>query len=432
MPEHSVYAGTKGAIIAQTRTLGVELAHKGIRVNAIAPGWVTVDNYFRAIPGFSEEGAREAAKNSVPVARAGTPLDIARLAAFLCCGRRGVHHRADDHRRWRHHGVDVTDFRFPKRIGKSLRDRVRTWNLIAWWALAGRISMEALWGVLVVAAGGLIMGSGAWPFKLMKKFQFEHWWFVGMLVGLVIMPWTITLVGCPHALQSLRNVPLTAILLGNLFAVGWGIANVLCGLCYVRIGVALTGAILAGLGVSVGAITPMIFKGSGLFQNAPDLTSQCRVDRLPGSRPDAGRRGVRLAGRLRPRPRIEEAQRQIGWIPGRSDHDGGRRHSVFLHGLRVCLQPGSDRCQSQCGRTGHDDFHPGGRAQGAVGQVCRGGRWDRSLGAIWGKSPWAGPVPGKLVNDSRSTSGTCSGNPMLASWCRPEVFPQRSACSRSD
>lgn len=83
-PEHSVYAGTKGAIIAQTRTLGVELAHKGIRVNAIAPGWVTVDNYFKAIPGFTEEGAREAAKNAVPVGRAGTPLDIARLAVFLC------------------------------------------------------------------------------------------------------------------------------------------------------------------------------------------------------------------------------------------------------------------------------------------------------------------------------------------------------------
>ena len=133
--------------------------------------------------------------------------------------------------------------------------------------------MQALWGVLVVAAGGLIMGSGVWPFKLMRKYQFEHWWFVGMLVGLVVMPWTITLAGCPHALQSLANVPLAAILLGNLFAVGWGIANVLCGLCYVRIGVALTGAILAGLGVSVGAITPMIFKGSGLFKNAPDLTS---------------------------------------------------------------------------------------------------------------------------------------------------------------
>ncbi len=83
-PEHSVYAGTKGAIIAQTRTLGVELAHKGIRLNAIAPGWVTVENYYRAIPGFNEEEARESAKNAVPVGRAGTPLDIARLAVFLC------------------------------------------------------------------------------------------------------------------------------------------------------------------------------------------------------------------------------------------------------------------------------------------------------------------------------------------------------------
>lgn len=83
-PEHSVYAGTKGAIIAQTRTLGIELAHKGIRLNAIAPGWVTVENYYKAIPGFSEEGALESAKNSVPLGRPGKPSDIARLAVFLC------------------------------------------------------------------------------------------------------------------------------------------------------------------------------------------------------------------------------------------------------------------------------------------------------------------------------------------------------------
>lgn len=83
-PEHSVYAGTKGAIIAMTRTLAVELAYKGIRVNAIAPGWVTVENYYKAIPGYNDAAARESAKNSVPVARPGTPLDIARLAVYLC------------------------------------------------------------------------------------------------------------------------------------------------------------------------------------------------------------------------------------------------------------------------------------------------------------------------------------------------------------
>jgi NAD(P)-dependent dehydrogenase (short-subunit alcohol dehydrogenase family) len=83
-PEHSVYAGTKGAIIAYTRTLAVELAHKGIRVNAIAPGWVTVDNHFKAIPGYNEAAANEAAKTAVPLGRPGRPLDIAHLAVFLC------------------------------------------------------------------------------------------------------------------------------------------------------------------------------------------------------------------------------------------------------------------------------------------------------------------------------------------------------------
>ncbi len=88
-PEHSVYAGTKGAIIAYTRSLSVELGHRGVRVNAIAPGWVNVENYFKVLPGFSLEQAREDAKTKVPIARPGDPLDIAKLAAFLCSDESG-------------------------------------------------------------------------------------------------------------------------------------------------------------------------------------------------------------------------------------------------------------------------------------------------------------------------------------------------------
>jgi NAD(P)-dependent dehydrogenase (short-subunit alcohol dehydrogenase family) len=79
MPEHSVYAGTKGAIVAQTREMAIELAMKGIRVNAIAPGAVPVENQYKAVPDLDPE----AMGRLIPVGFAGTPLDIARAAIFL-------------------------------------------------------------------------------------------------------------------------------------------------------------------------------------------------------------------------------------------------------------------------------------------------------------------------------------------------------------
>ncbi len=83
-PEHSVYAGTKGAIVAYTRALAMELGYRNIRVNAIAPGWVTVDNYFTVLPGFDLEQAKKDAAEKVPRGRYGLPIDIAKLAVFLC------------------------------------------------------------------------------------------------------------------------------------------------------------------------------------------------------------------------------------------------------------------------------------------------------------------------------------------------------------
>ena len=133
--------------------------------------------------------------------------------------------------------------------------------------------MATLLGALTVVLGGLLQGSGIWPMKMMKKFEFEHWWFVAMLVGLVIAPWGITLTCCPNAWQAYHDVQTSTLVKANLCALAWGVANILCGLCFVRIGVALTGGILAGLGVSVGVTVPMVVKGTGLFREAPNLGS---------------------------------------------------------------------------------------------------------------------------------------------------------------
>jgi glucose 1-dehydrogenase/3-oxoacyl-[acyl-carrier protein] reductase len=78
-PEHTVYAGTKGAIVAFTRVLAIELAPKGIRVNAIAPGAVEVENHHRVIPNFD----RVAMGRVIPAGFVGQPEDIAKAAVFL-------------------------------------------------------------------------------------------------------------------------------------------------------------------------------------------------------------------------------------------------------------------------------------------------------------------------------------------------------------
>jgi hypothetical protein len=146
-----------------------------------------------------------------------------------------------------------------------------------------QITVETILGVLIVAVGGLVMGAGAWPMKLMRTFQFEHWWFLSIFVGLAVAPWTITLVAFPHIFEVYSDPSvLKVLILSNLLAFCWGIANILCGLCYVRIGIALTQAILTGLGVSVVVTTPLIFKGSGLFKDAPDVISPAGLTVLSG------------------------------------------------------------------------------------------------------------------------------------------------------
>lgn len=135
------------------------------------------------------------------------------------------------------------------------------------------MNTSTLLGALVVALAGFLIGTSAWPIKVMRKYEVEHWLFIGQLLGLVILPWTITLAFCPHAFTAYRSVEPSVLIKSNLFALSWGIANVMCGLCYARIGVALTGAVLAGLGVSVGVTMPMLVKGTGLFNKAPAIWS---------------------------------------------------------------------------------------------------------------------------------------------------------------
>jgi 3-oxoacyl-[acyl-carrier protein] reductase len=77
-PGQSNYAASKGAINSLTRALAVELAKRGVTVNAIAPGFIETD-----MSAAVRNKAGDTIKEMVPMKRIGTPEDIARVAVFL-------------------------------------------------------------------------------------------------------------------------------------------------------------------------------------------------------------------------------------------------------------------------------------------------------------------------------------------------------------
>ena len=84
MPNSSVYAASKAAVISMARTLSGELVDRGIRVNVVSPGPINTP-IFRKM-GMSDE-QMEATANSIqqqiPMGRFGRPEEIAKAALFL-------------------------------------------------------------------------------------------------------------------------------------------------------------------------------------------------------------------------------------------------------------------------------------------------------------------------------------------------------------
>ena len=79
-PGHAAYSASKGAVIALTRAMAVELASFGIRVNAVCPGPVFTDMFLQAVP---DESDRQKLAQETPLGRIGVPEDIARGILYL-------------------------------------------------------------------------------------------------------------------------------------------------------------------------------------------------------------------------------------------------------------------------------------------------------------------------------------------------------------
>ena len=79
------YSAAKAGLQGFTKTLAIELGKYGVTANAIAPGFIATDMTAAtaARVGMDFEEFKKAAATQIPVARVGTPADIAHTASFL-------------------------------------------------------------------------------------------------------------------------------------------------------------------------------------------------------------------------------------------------------------------------------------------------------------------------------------------------------------
>ncbi|MFC9488087.1 SDR family NAD(P)-dependent oxidoreductase, partial [Streptomyces hydrogenans] len=78
------YSVAKAAVVQLTKTLAVEAGQHGIRVNAVAPGWIRTPMTDRHEPAAQEQAEAAMARHS-PLRRVGEPEDIAHAVLHLAC-----------------------------------------------------------------------------------------------------------------------------------------------------------------------------------------------------------------------------------------------------------------------------------------------------------------------------------------------------------
>ncbi|HZU37352.1 MAG TPA: SDR family oxidoreductase [Gemmataceae bacterium] len=78
VPEFSNYVSAKGAQLGLTRSWAMELAHWGITVNLVAPGWIPTERH-----AADPQEAKDAYATAVPMKHMGVRQDVAEAVAFL-------------------------------------------------------------------------------------------------------------------------------------------------------------------------------------------------------------------------------------------------------------------------------------------------------------------------------------------------------------
>ena len=88
-PDAGAYPASKAAVAKLTEQLALSLGPSGVRVNAVAPGFIDAG---MSAPIYADPQVREVRGASVPLGRIGSAEDVAEIVAFLASDKAGYIH----------------------------------------------------------------------------------------------------------------------------------------------------------------------------------------------------------------------------------------------------------------------------------------------------------------------------------------------------
>jgi L-rhamnose-H+ transport protein len=113
-------------------------------------------------------------------------------------------------------------------------------------------------GFLLTVAAGASVGFSLWPLKWARTWRWENFWLFFTIFSLIVFPMGLAFLVLPHVTAIYAALSWREMQVPFVLGVFWGFAQLGAGVCVQRLGLAVTVAVLSGVGAAFGTIIPLI------------------------------------------------------------------------------------------------------------------------------------------------------------------------------
>jgi L-rhamnose-H+ transport protein len=137
------------------------------------------------------------------------------------------------------------------------------------------VSLRLAHGFILTLIAGSSTGLSMLPVKWARRWRWENFWLIHTSVSLLIVPGILAFVACANLWTAYTSLPLQAFTRPFVFGALWGLSYLGAGLCAHRLGFALQGAIIGGVGTAVGTLVPLILQHTQMIFQLSGILILC-------------------------------------------------------------------------------------------------------------------------------------------------------------